>query len=511
MRTSSLRSCVWVQFWWAFAGPAWRRGTAFRDELDTGAMPSPVAPTPPRPSAPRSTSSSALGSQGSEDPRDQLPRVLTLWDASMLIVASVVGSGIFFTPAQVANLLPSMELILFAWVVGAGLSLAGAFANAELGAMFPHAGGDYVYLREGIHPAAGFLAGWLSFFAIYAGTIAALAVVFAESMAEPLALSRGGVIALAAGAIGVTSALNVWGTRWGARFNNLTSVTKIAALLFFVALGPVFGEGSFAPWLVEAGEPGPSGGAAEGLLRFGQAMSPVLFSYLGWNASVYVASEIRDPQRNLPRSLFLGLAICTGLYVLINLVYFYALTPEALRASGDAGEAAAAALFGEMGGRWVAAFVLVSVLGTLNATVLVGPRIVYAMALDGMFIGRAGKVHPGFQTPSIAIAVQALVAILLVVFLESFPKALDFTVFGIVLATSADIAALFVLRRRQPDRDRPFRTWGYPWLPGLYLLVNLAVGAAIAIGSPREAMITLGLLAAGLLLYFGWARKPAET
>lgn len=433
----------------------------------------------------------------------------------MLIVASVVGSGIFFTPSRVAALLPSMELILVAWVAGAALSLAGSFANAELGAMFPRAGGNYVYLREGIHPAAGFLTGWLSFFAIYAGTIAALAVVFAESMAAPLGLSRGGVIALAALAILVTSALNLRGTRWGAGLNNLTSMAKIVALLAFVAIGPILGEGSFGPWLGAEVVPGATasadfGESSGGLLRFGQAMSPILFSYLGWNASVYVASEIRDPERNLPRSLFLGLGLCAVLYLLINAVYFYALTPAALREAGDTGEAAATALFGQAGGRWVSAFVLVSVLGTLNATVLVGPRIVYAMALDGLFVGGAGRVHPGFRTPSFAIGVQAGVSILLVVFLESFPKALDFTVFGIVLATSADIVALFALRWRQPDRPRPYRAWGFPWLPGLYLLVNLGVGASIAIGSPREALITMVLLAAGLLLYFGFTRKPVE-
>ena len=222
----------------------------------------------------------------------------------MLIVASVVGSGIFFTPAQVAGLLPSAGLILSAWLVGAALSLAGAFGNAELGAMFPRAGGDYVYLREAIHPAAGFLVGWLSFFAIYAGTIAALAVVFAESMAGAFGLERAGVVGLAALVIVGCSLLNLRGTRWGASFNNITSVTKIVALVFFVLVGPILGEGSFLPWTGGAGA--GSIAAAEGLeggtwLRFGQALSPVLFSYLGWNACVYVASEIKDPTRNVPR------------------------------------------------------------------------------------------------------------------------------------------------------------------------------------------------------------------
>jgi APA family basic amino acid/polyamine antiporter len=448
----------------------------------------------------------------SAHPLDRLPRVLTLWDASMLIVASVVGSGIFFTPSQVAVLLPSAGLIMLAWGVGALLSLAGAFANAELGTMFPRAGGDYVYLREGIHPAAGFLVGWLSFFAIYAGTIAALAVVFAESMATMLGLGRIGVLGLAILVILGCSILNLRGTRLGAGLNNMTSIAKIVALVVFVILGPLLGEGSLAPWLGDdASTVSIPIAEMNSWVRFGQALSPILFSYLGWNACVYVASEIRDPSRNLPRSLFLGLALCTGLYLLVNGVYLYALSPSEMIASSDAGEAAANALFGPFGGTLVAAFVLVSVLGTLNATVLVGPRIVYAMALDGLFVGGVGRVHSGFQTPGIAIALQAVVAIALVVFLETFPKALNFTVFGIILATSADTVALFALRRRQPDRIRPFRTWGYPWVPAIYLVVNLAIGAALIVGSPRESFTTLGLLAVGMLVYLGFARNAARV
>ena len=462
-------------------------------------------------STPEDQTGSVSGS-ASAHPLDRLPRVLSLWDASMLIVASVVGSGIFFTPSQVAMLLPSAGLIMLAWGVGAALSLAGAFANAELGAMFPRAGGDYVYLREGLHPAAGFLVGWVSFFAIYAGTIAALAVVFAESMAHALGLDRIGILVLAVIVILGCSLLNLRGTRLGAGLNNATSIAKIVALVFFVILGPILGEGSFAPWL--GGDHSAAIGSGDELdswVRFGQALSPILFSYLGWNACVYVASEIKDPSRNLPRSLFLGLGLCAGLYLLVNGVYLYALSPSELIAAGDAGEAAARALFGSVGGTLVSVFVLVSVLGTLNATVLVGPRIVYAMALDGLFIGGVGRVHSGFQTPGIAIALQAVVSISLVLFLETFPNALNFTVFGIILATSADTVALFALRRRQPERIRPYRTWGYPWVPAIYLAVNMAIGAALIIGSPRESFTTLALLAAGLLVYLGFARNTARA
>jgi APA family basic amino acid/polyamine antiporter len=453
------------------------------------------------------------------DPRDRLPRVLTLWDAAMLIVASVVGAGIFYTPSQVAALLPDASLILLAWLVGAALSVAGALANAELGAMFPRAGGDYVYLREGLHPAAGFLVGWLSFFSIYAGTIAALALILGDALARVFGLGEIAELVIASGIILFCSALNVRGVRVGAGFNNLTSTLKIAALLGFVGFAALLGQGSFEPWWPSlSGQVGASvgpgswvdagaTGAASGWTRFGAALSPVLFSYLGWNASVYVASEIRDPRRNVPRSLFLGLGLCTLLYLLVNVAYLYALSPAEMIATHDAGEAAAVALFGDRGGIWVSGFVLLSVLGTLNATVLVGPRIAYAMALDGLFFGAADRVHVSFRTPNIAIWLQAAVAIGLVAFLDNFPKALDFTVFAIVLATSADVLALFALRRRRPELDRPYRAWGYPWLPGIYVLANLGIGSALVVSSPRECFVTAALLAIGLLIYLGFARK----
>lgn len=450
---------------------------------------------------------SGAGNGGAPDdgahPRDRLPRSLSLADATLLIVASVVGSGIFFTPSQVAGLLPSAGLYLAVWVAGAAISLIGAFINAELGAMFPRAGGNYVYLREGIHPAAGFLAGWLSFFAIYAGTIAALAVVAVELVAPALGLDRQGILIGAAGLVAAVSILNRVGTRFGAAFNNLTSLVKVGAIAAFVLLGPVLGEGSFEPWRGGAPAGGEGSWWAEGSwLAFGQALSPVLFSYLGWNASVFVASEIRDPRRNVPRSLFLGLGLCTVLYLAINAVYLYALSPAEIAAAPDTGEAAARALFGPAGGRLVAGFVLVSVLGTLNAQILIGPRIVYAMALDEHFFARASRVHATYLTPSVAIAVQAAIAIGLIFFLETFPKALDFTVFAILLATLADTAALFHLRRSRPDQPRPYRAFGHPVLSWLYMGITVAIGVAIVRASPRECAVALLLLVAGLVLYW---------
>ncbi len=435
-------------------------------------------------------------------PRDRLKRELGLTDATLLVVSGVVGSGIFLTPGRIAELLPHVGWIFAAWLAGGLLSLAGALANAELGAMYPRAGGDYVYLREAFHPLAGFLVGWLSFFVIYAGTIATLAAGMAAGLAEFFPALASAQVAVAVALTWAVSALNYAGVRWGALANNVTAALKIGALLAFVVLGPLLGQGSLAN-LTAA--PPPSTGLS--LSVFSLALSPVLFSYLGWNSSVYVASEIRNPSRNLPGSLFLGVAICTVLYLLVNAVYLFAIPVEGLSGQANAGEAAARALFGGLGGTLVAAFVLASILGTLNATVLVGPRIAYAMALDGLFFRGVDRAHPAYRTPSVAIWVQAAIASGILLALETFERALDYTTFAIVLATMADVAALYRLRRRRPDQVRPYRAWGYPWLPALYLLANGAVAGALLGGRPLECAIGLGLVALGLPFYWAFTRK----
>ena len=417
----------------------------------------------------------------------------------MLVVASVVGAGIFFAPGQVASLLPNPLWILAAWCLGGALSLAGALANAELGALFPRAGGDYVYLREAFHPVAGFLVGWLTFFAIYTGTIAALALAFAEGFVALLGWGEASVVAVAVSTTLGISFVNCLGVKWGARGNNLTSIIKLMALVAFVVFGLASGAGDWTR-VVSGHESALPEGRGD-WVAWGRALSPILFSYLGWNASVFVASEIRSPARNVPRSLFLGLGLCVIIYLAVNTVYLYALPLEILSGTADAGESAGRALFGSMGGRWVGLFVLVSVLGALNATVLVGPRIAYAMALDDLFFKGVERAHTKYRTPVMAIGVQAVSAALLLGVLRSFPRALDFTVFAILIATSADVVALYRLRRSQPERARPYRAWGYPWLPGLYLLANAGVATAMLMGSPQECAISLALLLAGLPFY----------
>lgn len=437
-------------------------------------------------------------------PRDRLRRELSLTDATLLGVASVIGSGIFFTPGAVADRIPDPGWILLAWLVGGLLALAGALANAELGAMFPHAGGDYVFLREAFHPGAGFLMGWVSFLAIFTGTVATLAAAFADALTAFVPLGGGQKLGVAVAVTVVMSALNYVGVRTSARFNNGTSAIKIGALAAFAVLGLGFGTGTFANATAGALPPGELP-----LVGFGLALSPILFSYLGWNATVYVASEIVDPRRNVPRSLFLGLAVCIVLYLAVNVTYLYALPVETMRGIENVGEAAAGALFGPRSGTLLALFVVASVLGTLNATILVGARIAYAIALDGRFFAGADRVHVRFATPHVAIVVQAVVALAILLALRTFRGILDFTTFAIVLATMADTLALFALRRRQPDRLRPYRAWGYPWVPAGYFLANAAIAAVMLYGNPKDTLVCLAVIASGIPFYFWFSRKLA--
>ena len=444
----------------------------------------------------------AGSAEPSRHPRDRLRRELNVFDATMLVVSSVIGVGIFLTPGTIADILPAPGLILTAWVVGGLLSLAGALANAELSAMYPHAGGDYVYLRAAYHPVAGFLVGWLSFFVIYAGTVATLAVGFAEGLDHFVPLGGSAKVGAAILITVATSWINYVGVRSGARVNNVTAAIKVVTLAGLVAIGPLLGAGSVSNltplWPDLAAAP---------VSHFGLALSPVLFSYLGWNAAVYVGSEIHDPGRTIPRALFIGLGVCTAIYLAINVAYLYALPVEQLRGDNRVGESVARVFFGETGGAIGAALILASIVSCLNATILVGPRIAYAMALDGLFFSGVDRVHEAYQTPHVAIIAQALTAITLVAVLQSFPSVLDYTTFAIVLATMADTTALYALRWRQPQRPRPYRAWGYPLLPALYLIANGLIARAMLRDRPIECAIALAVLATGLPFYLWFARR----
>jgi basic amino acid/polyamine antiporter, APA family len=443
---------------------------------------------------------------GADAARDtELPRVLSLRDATMLVVSSVIGVGIFLTPGGVANLLPNPWWFAAAWLAGGLLALAGALANAELGAMFPKAGGNYVYLRAAYHPMAGFLVGWLSFFAIFAGTVATLAVGFTISLSSFVDVGPTSALAIAIALIWIATAVNAYATKAGAKLNTATAYLKIGALVAVVALGPIIGHGRAAT------SPFASTGAVS-FGDFGAALGPVIFSFLGWNASVYVAGEIDKPGRNLPRSLFWGLGICTAIYLLVTMTFVYAVGMTALSAGPEGmpavGPVAGGVLFGSIGGRLVAAIMLVSIFGCLNANVLVGPRIAYAMARDGLFFRVAASLSERAKTPWLAVIVQAVTASALVlVFRGNLRQVLEYTTFAIVLATIADTSALYVLRFRDPQRARPYRAAGYPWVPALYILANAAIAVSMVRARPAECLKSLGVLLAGIPVYMLFAAR----
>jgi len=427
----------------------------------------------------------------------ELPRVLKLRDATMLVVSSVIGVGIFLTAGDVAKEFPSPSSFFFAWLLGGALALAGALANAELGAMFPKAGGNYVYLTAAYHPMAGFMVGWLSFFAIFAGTVATLAIGFTLSLSNLVPLTPVAKMVVAIAVIWFASAVNAYATKAGAALNTSTAYLKIAALVLIVVLGPILGHGR------TPADPLASEGTAS-LASFGVGLSPVLFSYLGWNASVFVAGEIESPGKNLPRSLFFGLGICTAIYVLVTATYVYALGMRALPGMPVVGIKAGQVLFGDLGGPILAVIMMASIFGTVNANVLVGPRIAYAMATDGLFFRVAARLNAE-QTPHLAVIGQAIVATILVIGFRanerSLGEVLNYTTFAIVLATIADTTALYVLRVREPNRDRPYRAKGYPVVPLLYILANLAIAISMVIGKPVECLTSVAVLLAGAPIY----------
>lgn len=438
-----------------------------------------------------------------------LPRILTLRDATMLVVSSVIGVGIFLTPDEVAKLLPEPGWFFAAWLVGGLLAVAGALANAELGAMFPRAGGNYVYLRAAYHPIAGFLVGWLSFFAIFAGTVATLADGFTISLEKGLLgtdMSPNAKLAIAIAIVWVATGVNAYATKAGAKLNTATAYLKVAALIVLVVVGPIVGHSRAAP------APFASTGEAS-VSAFFVALSPVIFSYLGWNASVYVAGEIAEPGKNLPRSLFWGLGICTAFYVLVTGTYVFALGIQPLGDTALPGPATGVVLFGSVGGKIVAAMMLVSIFGCLNANVLVGPRIAYAMAEDRLFFRVATKLNAS-KTPWVAVVVQAVTASVLLVVFRNLSRVLAYTTFAIVVATIADTTALYVLRMRAPNRPRPYRAMGYPIVPLLYIAANVAIAVSMLIAKPVESLTSLGVLFAGAPVYFLFtmrAKAQAKT
>jgi APA family basic amino acid/polyamine antiporter len=439
-------------------------------------------------------------------------RGLGVVDASLIVVGSIVGAGIFLVAPSVARGVESPAAFLGTWVLGGLVALSGALSNGELGGIFPRSGGEYVYLSEAYGPALGFLSGWTSFWIGFPGSIATLAAGFGKTLAAMLGLegSRSPIM-LGILAIAATTAINTLGLEPGKWTQNILSATKLAAFTALLALGlvmPAKQAGGLVPFFQSGDRPA---GIAAGLIG-------VLFAYSGWNAATYVAGEMRDARRNLGRALGLGTLLCVLLYVAINAVYLRALPLATLRESTEPARDAALRLGGEGAARLLSPLVAVCVLSALQATVLVGPRIYQAMANDGVFFPALGKTHSRTGVPVIALVVQGIVATTLLAlgsvdtrFDRVFGRLLDFTMFAIVAFSILAVAAVIVLRVKRPDADRPFRVPGYPVVPVLFVLVNLWLLYSSIQYAGREAVKGLAIVASGVPAYAFFRSRTRQT
>ncbi|MEB3329719.1 MAG: amino acid permease [Candidatus Sericytochromatia bacterium] len=454
----------------------------------------------------------------------ELVRRLGLWDATMIVAGSMVGSGIFIVSADMARQLGSPGWLLVAWAVTGLLTVMAALSYGELAAMFPRAGGQYVYLREAHGPLFGFLYGWTLFTVIQTGTIAAVAVAFAKfagviwpAIAAEAVLLRLGPLAvstqqaLAIGVIWGLTAINMGGVRGGALIQSVFTVAKLGALAALVVLGfwggSHLGEAFAAPtaWTAvgAAGEVlGPLALAAV----LGTAMVGSLFSSDAWNNVTFTAGEVREPQRNVPLSLALGTGLVIGLYLLANVAYLAALTlPEIQQAAQDrVGTAALAAVVGPGAAGAMALAIMASTFGCANGMVLAGGRVYWAMARDGLFFRWVGGLN-AHGVPAAALLLQAAWASALTLS-GRYGDLLDYVIFAALLFYALTVWGLFRLRRTRPDAARPYRAWGYPWVPALYLGLAGLLMADLLVLKPAYTWPGLGLVLLGVPVYAWWRR-----
>lgn len=458
-------------------------------------------------------------SQSTRKDSRSLVRGLGVFDATLITIGSVLGSGIFMTTGDMARWLPHPGLILLVWVAGGILTLAGALTYAELGGMFPRAGGQYHFLKEAYGPFWGFLFGWGALLVIMTGGIATLAVGFGEYLGyylpffstEHVLLSlplgpftwapTGGQLAGAL-AIGLLTAVNYVGLREGTLVQNVVTLAKIGSL---VALA---GIGFLMPARVEAALFAPlsspvSGGVAA---AFGVAMVAALWSYDGWYAVTNMAGEMKKPGRDLPLGIIGGTLAITVLYAVTNLVYMRTLSVEEMAATGRIGETAATALFGDLGGRVLAAAVLVSIFGCISSTILYAARVYLPMAEDGSFFPILARIHPQHRTPSASLIVQGVWAVLLT-FSGTYDQLYTYVVFAAVVFHTLSGIAVFVFRKTRPDHPRPYRTWGYPLVPVAFILSSALLVMNTLFERPVESLLGGALLAAGVPVYLYWRSR----
>ena len=450
-------------------------------------------------------------------PDEGLVRAIGLGSAIMLVVGNVIGSGIFLTTGGMAEHIPSASLLLLAWMMGGVLAIAGGLTYAEMGAMFPRSGGVYVFLKEAYGPLPSFLYGWAAMLVVISGGIAAVAVGFAEYLSYFIpALSPSRIVLsvpmpwgdfsisagqlVAAASLAVLGAVNYVGVRSGNMVNVVLTVAKVAGLAALPIMALV--AGSVQPSYIPVIPPD----ASRPLASFGVAMIAVLWTYEAWYFMTYAAGEIKDPQRNVPRALVIGVLALMAIYVIVNIAYLYALRIDEMKGVTRIAEKAASALMGPSGATFIALTVVVSTFGCNAAGLLAGSRILFAMASDGVFLPAAGRVHPRYRTPHVAITVVTLWSMFLTLS-GSYEQLFTYVMFSSILFSVFAGLALFRLRRTHAHVHRPYHAWGYPLVPLIFVLGSTAFVLNTLIEKPVESLAGLGLLVIGIPVYMFSKRK----
>jgi basic amino acid/polyamine antiporter, APA family len=451
-------------------------------------------------------------------PQPGLRRDLGLWSAVAIVIGTVIGSGIFRVSSKMVAEVGSPSAVFLVWIFGGVLSLFGALTYAELAAAMPEAGGEYVYLKAAYGPLWGYMYGWTQMWVAKSGSIATIATLFFVYCANfvpildgvlatvrlpigpgggPLEIRYGQICAMAL--ILALGAINYAGVKFGGRMQVAVTALKLGLIGGMIAIGVLAGQGSAANLSSSI----PVAGGAAG---FFTALVAALWAYDGWNNVSMVSSEIRQPQRSLPRALIAGTAAVIGIYLLTNLAYFRVLPAHDVAVAPRVAAEMMSRIFGAVGASAVSVAVMVSTFAALNGSILSGARVPYAMASDGLFFRRVAQVHPVYRTPGVSILALCGWAALLVLS-GRFEELYTYVMFASWILYGMTGIAVLVLRRQRPEMARPYKTLGYPWVPVLFVLGAAAVVWFTLLHSPRESLLGLGIILAGLPFYFHWRRK----
>ena len=472
-----------------------------------------------------SPSASAATETPVENSKPTLVRGLGLLDSVLLLVSGIIGSSIFLTAKDIAGPLPQPVLFLLVWVLGALISLCACFAFAELGSMFPDSGGQYIYLREAYGDLIAFLYGWMLFSVANGGTIAALSVasaayagqVFPVVSQDHVVVALAGIVITRAHLLGLVliallTYVNVVGLRWGTLLQNVSTWTKFMAMAAFVILGFAIGKGHWSNFHAHGVGLTMGLGPAQLVSALGVGLIAVFWAYDGWVYITWVAGEVKEPRRNVPLAMVLGVLAVGVIYVAMNVTYIYALPMKEIAAHETIAHAAAAALFSPGAAVWLSLMIAISCFSAAATCTLSGARVYLAMAQDGVFFKRMAVIHPKWRTPAFSLIGQSIWAALLTLS-GRYDELYTYVMFGMVLSYTLTVIGLFILRWKRPNLSRPYRCTGYPWLPAIYILVGAAWTLNTIITRPIQAFCGTAIVLVGVpgYLYWKWSARKAAA